>query len=417
MINSTTVTYEIKHKILNFANKLTHVAGKVQAKFVSDMIYGLIKSKSVLLSDISDALMEPIKKNNTIERLSNNLMTELDPSIKVNYDNEVKKVIGRSPVILVDDSDIIKPHGFHFDSLGMVRDGSSPKKTYEKGYMVTEMVAITKRNKQPVSLFSHIHSSTEKNYKSTNAITYEGLDKVISLLDERATFVFDRGYDMNGLFKYMYKNEQDFIIRLTSKRKLFNKGKWYKATTLCDSRKGKIKTKVLFSGEEKECYISHLNVQITASKKNMCLVLVYGLGEKPMMLATNKKISGKEDVINILRLYLSRWRIEEYFRFKKQAYNFENFRVRNLKAINNLNQLLTYALGFVAMLSDQVGSNNLSDKMIKNSKSLRSKVLFHSYQIAKGIANTLAYARSGIKAWQKIRRAKPHQQLQLKLIC
>ena len=105
------------------------------------------------------------------------------------------------------------------------------------------------------------------------------------------------------------------------------------------------------------------------------------------------------------------WRIEEYFRFKKQAYNFENFRVRNLKAINNLNQLLTYALGFVAMLSDQVGSNNLSDKMIKNSKSLRSKVLFHSYQIAKGIANTLAYARSGIKAWQKIRRAKPHQQL------
>ncbi|MDI9413508.1 MAG: hypothetical protein QM401_08030 [Bacillota bacterium] len=162
MINSTTVTYEIKRKILNFANKLTHVAGKVQAKFVSDMIYGLIKSKSVLLSDISDALMEPIKKIDTIERLSNNLMTELDPSIKVNYDNEVKKVIGRSPVILVDDSDIIKPHGFHFDSLGMVRDGSSPKKTYEKGYMVTEMVAITKRNKQPVSLFSHIHSSTEK---------------------------------------------------------------------------------------------------------------------------------------------------------------------------------------------------------------------------------------------------------------
>lgn len=156
------------------------------------------------------------------------------------------------------------------------------------------MVAITKRNKQPVSLFSHIHSSTEKNYKSTNAITYEGLDKVISLLDERATFVFDRGYDMNGLFKYMYKNEQDFIIRLTSKRKLFNKGKWYKATTLCDSRKGKIKTKVLFSGEEKECYISHLNVQITASKKNMCLVLVYGLGERPMMLATNKKSLAKK---------------------------------------------------------------------------------------------------------------------------
>ena len=73
----------------------------------------------------------------------------------------------------------------------------------------------------------------------------------------------------------------------------------------------------------------------------MRLVLVYGSGEKPMMLATNKPILSKEDAIGILRLYMSRWRIEEYFRFKKQEYDFENFRVRNLIAINNLNQLLT----------------------------------------------------------------------------
>lgn len=354
MTNSTTDIYEIKRKIMTFSNKLTRDAGKIQAKFVGDMIYGLARSRSVLLSDISDALMEPIKKINTIERLSKNLMTELDYSIKVNYDHEVKRLLGESPVILVDDSDIIKPYGFHFDSLGMVRDGSSPKKVYEKGYMVTEMVAVTQRNKQPISLFSHIHSSTEKTYKST---------------------------------------------------------------TLCDARKGKIKTTVLFAGEQKECFISHLNVQITASKNNICLVLVYGLGKKPMILATNKPILGKEDVVNILRLYMSRWRIEEYFRFKKQAYDFENFRVRNLRAINNLNKLLTYTLGFIAMLSDHVGKNNLANKMVRRSKALRSRVLFHSYQISKGIANTLAYAKSGIKAWQNIRHIEIDQHLQLRLIC
>ena len=31
----------------------------------------------------------------------------------------------------------------------------------------------------------------------------------------------------------------------------------------------------------------------------------------------------KEDVIKIVRLYLSRWRIEEYFRGKKQEYDFK----------------------------------------------------------------------------------------------
>jgi len=416
MTNSTTATYEIKRKIIGFSNKLTSDVGQVQSKFVQDMIYGLAKSKSVLLSNISDALMEPINKINTIERLSNNLVNELNPSIKIHYNHEVNKVIGKSPIILVDDSDVIKPHGFHFDALGLVRDGSSSKKTYEKGYIVTEMVALTEKKKQPISLFSHIHSSTEKDYKSTNTVTYQGLDEIISVLNEKAVFVFDRGYDMNKLFKYMYKNQQDFVVRLTEKRNLFYKGKWYKSPTLRDSRKGKIKTTVLFQGEQKECYISHLNVQITAAKKNMRLVLVYGLGEKPMMLATNKPILSKEDAVGILRLYLSRWRIEEYFRFKKQEYDFENFRVRDLKAINNLNLLLTYTLGFIGMLAENVGRKNLSNKMIKNSNSLRSKVLFYGYQIAKGIAKTLVYARTGIEEWKNIRHNEKYLQLELKLV-
>ena len=64
---------------MNLANKLTSNTKKSQTKFVSDMIYGLAKSRSVLLSDISDALMEPIKKVNTIEQLSKILKIELDP--------------------------------------------------------------------------------------------------------------------------------------------------------------------------------------------------------------------------------------------------------------------------------------------------------------------------------------------------
>lgn len=61
-------------------------------------------------------------------------MNDLDPSIKTCYNNEVNKVVGKSPVILVDDSDVIKPYGFNFDSLGMVRDDSSPKKLWKRLY-------------------------------------------------------------------------------------------------------------------------------------------------------------------------------------------------------------------------------------------------------------------------------------------
>ena len=65
-----------------------------------------------------------------------------------------------------------------------------------------------------------------------------------------------------------------------------------------------------------------------------------------MMLATNKEIRSKDDVIRIARAYFSRWRIEEYFRCKKQTYQFENFRVRKLEAINALNFYITLAMAF-----------------------------------------------------------------------
>lgn len=72
-----------------------------------------------------------------------------------------------------------------------------------------------------------------------------------------------------------------------------------------------------------------------------------------MILATNKEIRSKEDVIKVARLYFSRWKIEEYFRCKKQVFRFENFRISNLTAINSLNLYLTLCMAFLARLSMQ----------------------------------------------------------------
>ncbi|RRD88890.1 transposase, partial [Clostridiales bacterium COT073_COT-073] len=79
------------------------------------------------------------------------------------------------PVIHIDDSDVVKPDGYKFEALGIVRDGSestSTKNVYKKGYHVTEACVLTSSH-HPVSLFSQIHSSHEKNYKSVNAITFQ----------------------------------------------------------------------------------------------------------------------------------------------------------------------------------------------------------------------------------------------------
>lgn len=376
MNNFTTNTYQMKREIVKFSNKLCKNSNQSESKFVTDMIYGISKSKDILLSSIAGELNENIKKAYTIDRLSENLCCSLNETIDNNYCDLVMDSLGDNPVFLIDDSDIVKPKGKTFEDLGIVRDGSSEKKEYKNGYHHTEIVGLTENMKQPISVFSKVHSSTSK--------------------------------DSKEIFRHYFEKQQYFVIRLKENRKVYLNHKTYKITTIRDSRKRKIKIKLMFQGEEKECYASVLKVQITAKKKWINLVLVYGLGETPMMLASNIPIKSKEDVIKIVRCYLNRWRIEEYFKFKKQEYKFENFRVRTLKAINNLNKLLSYTIGLIGILSEKINKRDFVNKIIKESKSLKDNVYLWFYQLARGIYNILKMAKTGIQDWEQIRRTNKY---------
>ena len=436
MANSTSITYRLKRKILTFTNKISRrlskpdrkftadmVYGilasrscnkisrrlsKPDRKFTADMVYGILASRSCLLTDISDQLHETVQKANTVKRLSNHLSEGTPASAAASYLHTVKRLVPSEPVVLIDESDIVKPDGKQFESLGIVRDGSESTQTksvYKKGYHVTEACALT-ASKHPVSVFS-------KDYKSVNTITFDAI-KQASALFGKATFVMDRGYDDNKMFLIFDHLKQDYVIRLKSNRKLLYHNKWTKATELRNRRKGKVKADVFYKGKEHTAYLSHVKVRITASRKDIYLVLVYGITEHPMMLATNKEIRSKDDVIRIARTYFSRWRIEEYFRCKKQTYQFENFRVRKLEAINALNFYITLAMAFLAQEELSPETNALKVSIIQEADPIKEKVSFCYYRLAKGISGILSHAKEGIRLWYRTKRPT-YRQLCLKL--
>lgn len=410
MTNFTTNTYTMKREILTFSNKVSSSLNKSDSKFTADMTYGILASNSCLLTDIVDQLHETTKKVNAVERLSKHLVKGVPEDTINSYHQIISKWIPSDPVIHIDDSDIIKPKGYKFESLDRVRDGSrstQSKTVYEKGYHVTEACVLS-NNHHPISIFSSIYSSKVKNYTSANTITFEAIKQGVELFP-RATYVMDRGYDDNKMFLKLDEQDQDYIIRLTAKRKLLYHNKWTKATELRNRRKGKIKMPLHYRGKEHQAYLSHVKVQITASRKEIYLVLVYGITEHPMMLATNKEIKSKEDVIRIAKFYFSRWRIEEYFRSKKQLFKFEQFRVRKLTAINALNFYITLCMAFLTHISMKSETNALLIAIIKTANPIKNKVDFKYYRIAKGIKGILAYSREGIRSWFKILRPKYRQ--------
>ena len=111
-------------------------------------------------------------------------------------------------------------------------------------------------NGQPVSLFSKIYSSKEKKFYSINDVTFSAINRASKMFG-KATFVTDRGYDGNKMFLKLASMEQDYVIRLTARRKLLLHGRWISAAELCNRRKGKVKLPLFYKGKNMK-HIFHM---------------------------------------------------------------------------------------------------------------------------------------------------------------
>lgn len=139
----TSNTYQMKRKILTFSNKISKGLSKPDKKFTADMTYGILASKSYLLTDIVDQLYEDAKKVNSVEHLSRHLEKGVSTQATSSYLQMIKKWVPEEPVIYIDDSDVVKPDGCKFESLGIVRDGSessSSKSGYKKVILLRKPV-------------------------------------------------------------------------------------------------------------------------------------------------------------------------------------------------------------------------------------------------------------------------------------
>ena len=110
-----------------------------------------------------------------------------------------------------------------------------------------------------LSIFFQKFILQKKHFTSINDVTFSAMERGAALFG-KATFAMDRGYDDNKMFLKLDELEQDYVIRLTAKRKLFFHGKWVAATQLRNQRKGKIKTALTYKGKKHDAYLFHVKV-------------------------------------------------------------------------------------------------------------------------------------------------------------
>jgi len=309
---------------------------------------------------------------------------------------KVRSVVSDKTLLLFDGSDIVKPCSPTMEYISKVYDGSTGE--IGEGYHTLGVTALTPERKMPVSVYTRVYSASEPGFVSEDDEVLKALDFVSGYFKKANIRVFDRGYDANVYYERLLDRNEAFVIRAKKNRDVRYKDKRINILALAKRFKGKYSLKFRKkSSIAADCKISIVPVRLPCRPdKDMNLVVCNGLGKDPLMLLTNLKSDDARLPVVITKVYLLRWRIEEFYGFKKQQLDFEGFRVRSLQSIRNLDLLVTIAAGWIGLISEKSDERIMVMELIHLSRRIYNTPNFVFYAIADGLFFLAAKVGKGI---------------------
>jgi len=410
MKDFTTLSHNMKRSLVTFSEKICYELPRPAFKAVTSIMYGIAAGNSAHLSNIARALNEGITLKKVIDRLSRNLATFTDQKhelLLLGYLKAIRNKFDRNTVFIVDGGDITKDYSSKLEGLCQVHDGSEDRTA--TGYFTLEITALTKHSKSPVPVYTRVYSSVERGFVSEPDEINKGLTLTRRIFGSKGVYLFDRGFDRLAIYEKMFEQKQRFIVRIKKNRHVYIGGETVDAPTLAEKYKGKYALKFKKANRrEIDCKVSCVPVSLPKRKDiGLTLVCVYGFGEEPTLLLTNMELKDPKHCVTIAKLYLLRWRIEEYYRFKKQQYGFEDFRVRSLQSIRALNLIMSILIGWIGLMNEkwQEGNGIVALEVVRASKRVylkkqeAKKKAFMFYAIADGLSEVFAKTKSGISGF------------------
>jgi hypothetical protein len=403
--NSTTI-HRFKMQVNKFSGIISKGLPKIKCRLVKEVIYGIQASKDVKLSNISRALKEDIPLIKTEDRLSRNLgscdLTEhLNQQILRLADDKIDDTM----VIAIDPGDIMKPYAKAMENLCGIYDGS--EHVDAKGYHLCQVTAANLSHDRIVPLYCEAYSSHAKDYPGSSEKLIDVISYVTAYTKKRGTWAIDRQGDDIDLIKNFQKEELQFVTRLKMNRYLHfdnNINKQVKAERIHHHVRLNHKAHIYITKDGKEEFL-HLNfgavtVALPDDPSNWyTLVIIEGFGKQPMLLLTNKQVNihKSKELWRIVEIYLTRWKCDECYRYIKQSYTLEDFRVMSYNSIRNI---VAFVHTIAYFTSIYIGFSLKLDVMVQKifilSKRLFGVPTFFNYAMADGIFELLKPTRSGI---------------------
>lgn len=389
MDNSTTAR-RLREQIAKFSGVVSGGLGKVQARFVCEMLYGIQASESVMLSAVARTLQEPIRVKKTHERLVRQLERRgLGRRLQSNLLEQAARRVGTETLLVLDVSELTKRYARKMQYLCRVRDGTDGE--IKPGYWTMNVVATDLEGEQLVPLYQKLYSADAPGFESENIEMLTAIDAVCEHTAGRGIWVIDRSGDRREIIEPMVKAQRRFIIRLRGDRHLVCAGRTSLAVDIAQRcRCPYAETVVKGKGADRKLYhisFGYRRVKLPWSERQLWMLVVKGFGDSPLMLLTTEALRRNRKLLwSLARSYFRRWSIEETIRYIKQCYALENVRVLRYTSLQNLYVLVLLAAHFAcAVLGFSAKLQVMSGHLLKAAKRIFDIPQFFYYALADGI--------------------------------
>lgn len=417
-MHDSKVRSRLKAQLTKFCAELCDGLSRPLGKFVGQMLYGIQSSQDVKLSNVGRALGETIPLIGTEKRLSRNLKhAGLETELTTKLVEMASARIQQDTVLALDLSDIRKEYARKMEHLATVWDGSTGET--HSGYWLVDVTGSEVHGSEIVPVCQKLFSARAKEYVSENAEILAAVDDVNRHLKGRGIWTMDRGCDRKKLLEPLLDKGLRFVIRAVGDRMVRDRrGRLRSMAEVAAGCRLRHQARVvkIDKGQEKsyELHYGAEPIRLVGRDEPLWLVVLAGFGEQPIMLLANLKLRAQdsESVWWAARIYWTRWKIEETFRFVKQSYNLEDIRVMKYQRLKNLVVLVTAAAYFAATyLGQQMKLRILAEKLLVISQRFFGIPPFRFYALADGIRRLLSGS-----AFQPPQQSPPNPQLELALM-
>ncbi len=261
----------------------------------------------------------------------------------------------------------------------------------------------------PLSVYEKVFSAAEEgviNETHENMCCLKSLSSHFSI--KASVQGMDTGFDGNEYYRYFLRHHEKFVIRAKKKRNVIYHGKTQNIMEVADKYKGNYRMEFMDRhGKQIECKIEYIPVRLCEfPDTDLVLTVVYGIGMQAMFLLTNLDISEKKKLCLIVaKIYLMCWRIEEYFKFKKQQFRLEDLRVIPLQSIRDLNLFATLAAGYIGIMDSEKNGTIFMMELKECSQRIYGVAKFTFYALGYATRRVLSGTRTGIKGVPIAKRA------------